>query len=299
MDGKVSDPEGRPRGMQRRRFLGQVSLASAALASGDRLLAGPTAGVAPAESFDALARRLLGEWTEGMRRRQIRSPRDPARHGALDCPACGFIHGRCMDAVHPFLHMARRTGEERWMRSAVEVFEWSRNVTLESGAWTVMPDPKSWRGITIFGAIALAESLHHHGDLLDTAVRKRWTTRLSRAADFVLGFFNIKFSNINYSATALHGFHLFTKVLDDPKYLRRARELAAELRGFFTAPNELLYGEGKPKEKSSRGRYPVDLGYNVEESLPALALYALDTGDEALTRRVADSMRSHLAFLLP
>lgn len=44
---------------------------------------------------------------------------------------------------------------------------------------------------------------------------------------------------------------------------------------------------------------PVDLGYNAEESLPALILYAELTGDEDVGRAVLRTAREHLNFMLP
>lgn len=49
-------------------------------------------------------------------------------------------------------------------------------VSQEDDSWTVITNPKSWRGISIFGAIALAEALHYHGHILDKATHKAWTT---------------------------------------------------------------------------------------------------------------------------
>lgn len=48
-----------------------------------------------------------------------------------------------------------------------------------------------------------------------------------------------------------------------------------------------------------RGCWPVDLGYNVEESLPNLILYGLTTGDEEVLDIVTESLRQHLNFMLP
>ena len=44
---------------------------------------------------------------------------------------------------------------------------------------------------------------------------------------------------------------------------------------------------------------PVDLGYNVEESLPNLAYYALMVNDRELLSIVERSMNTHLEFMLP
>jgi hypothetical protein len=43
----------------------------------------------------------------------------------------------------------------------------------------------------------------------------------------------------------------------------------------------------------------VDLGYNVEESLPSLALYALTTNDRPVLERVIAALRAHMEFMVP
>jgi hypothetical protein len=278
----------------RRTFLKATAAASAAIAVPSVLRADENR----LHTFESFVRDLLGDWCEALLALQINSPADPTRHGALSCPSCDFLHGRCPDAVYPFLRMARTTGEDRYITAAVRVFDWSKNTTLPSGAWTVVPDPTTWTGISVFGAISLAEALHHHGDLLDAVIRLRWTNRLRLAADFIHRTFTLDFSNINYGATALHALQLFGKVLDDEKYSVRALELASGIHKYFTHPHHLLYGEGKPA-KSPRGLHPVDLGYNVEESLNGIVLYALEVKDTALLETVCKSLASHLAFMLP
>jgi hypothetical protein len=283
------------RSIDRRHFLKIGTASAAAFALSPSLSARET----HAAPFETLVRELFADWCAAMLALQIDSPSDPTRHGALACPACDFIHGRCPDAVYPFLRMARSTGDDRYIGAAIRVFDWSKNTSLPNGAWTVVPDPNTWTGITVFGAIALAEALHHHGDLLDRATRDRWTSRLRLAADFVHDTFTLDFSNINYGATALHGLQIFGKVLLDEKYPARARKLATGIHSYFTQPNHLLYGEGKAGRKSPRGLLPVDLGYNVEESLNGIVLYALEAKDDALLEILRKSLHSHLAFMLP
>ena len=62
-----------------------------------------------------------------------------------------------------------------------------------------------------------------------------------------------------------------------------------------------MWGEGErgPAAVTPRGSRPIDVGYNVEESLPNLALYGSLTGDEVVMGAVAESLRAHLPFLLP
>ena len=286
----------------RRRFCQRVTLGAAALASGMRL--GAVGGPARPEvdsASRAMFTGLLLDWCDGMMAHQIKEPADLARHGALGCPACAHIHGRCMDAVYPFFHAAKLTGDRRYVEAGKAVMDWAEhNVSQADGSWTVIANPKSWAGISIFGAIALAETLHHHGDLLDAATRAAWTARLRRAADYIHRTFTIDFTNINYPATAVHGLHLFGTILDEPAYLAHAKTLATGVKDYFTSPHGLLLGEGKPsRAQSDRGLYPVDLGYNVEESLVGLSLYAVEAGDAELEALVVRSWRAHLAFMLP
>lgn len=250
--------------------------------------------------YKDLIESLLRTWCDGMIKHQIVDESDPARHGALWCPACQKIHGRCMDAVYPFMHMAHKTGDKKYLDAAILSMEWSKNVSKEDGSWTVIPDPKSWAGITVFGAIALAEALHYHSEILPKDIEQQWRNRLAKAANYVYVNFDLEFTNINYGATAIYAFLLIGKELNDQKLTDRSHELARGIKAFFTEPNALLFGEGKPSQsRSAKGLLPVDLGYNVEESLNALVMYALHENDEELLTLLEKSLRSHLEFMLP
>ncbi len=132
---------------------------------------------------------LLQTWCDGLVARQVTGIADTALRGGLLCPACGLIHGRCGDAVYPLLRVAHSTGDEKYLRAALAVHEWSeRTVSRADGSWVNDVSLSTWKGITVFHAIALAEALEHHGTILDAAVRKRWTERLARAAKFLDGF---------------------------------------------------------------------------------------------------------------
>jgi hypothetical protein len=181
------------------------------------------------------------------------------------------------------------------------LLSWSDLVSGHDGSWVNDPTGNAWKGITVFGAAALGEALRHHGDLLDDAARTRWENRLRRAADFLHGFITMDTGPINYPITAASTLAIAGQVLGEERYTIRARELAHQSLAFFTQPNNLLWGEGArgPDDASPRGLRPVDLGYNVEESLPALAMYARLTGDEKVLAVAVESLRSHLEFLLP
>nr|WP_319509526.1 hypothetical protein [uncultured Draconibacterium sp.] len=288
--------------MERRKFVRDIGI-------GSLILSTPLSGLFTAcagkekkwSEFQLMAKDLLTDWCNGMIKNQIIEPGNTERHGALGCPSCDHIHGRCMDAVYPFLYMADATGDKKYLDAAILVMEWAENnVSQADGSWTVIPNPKSWKGISVFGAIALGEALHYHGNILDEALREKWTKRLRKVADYILDKFSIDFTNVNYGFTAVYGMHLFGKVLHEPKYTARSKELAKDVKNFFTKPNTLLWGEAKPiDKKSAKGLPGVDLGYNVEESLNSVVLYALEENDSELLELLEKALASHAEFMLP
>ena len=252
--------------------------------------------------FKALISNLLEDWCEGMINVQIHNPSNLEEHGALSCPSCAHIHGRCMDAVYPFLYMADITGDKKYIEGAKLVMLWAENnVSQEDGSWTVVPNPKSWKGITVFGAIALAEALHYHGHVLDDKTRTNWTARLEKAGQYIHDTFTIDFTNINYPGTAIYGLNLIGTILKRDDFKAKSKKLASEVKAYFTANEGLLFGECKKSSSklSEKGLHGVDLGYNVEETLNGLVLYALKEKDEELLQILTKSLNSHLEFMLP
>lgn len=274
------------------------ALATGSLFNGSSVLANEAAG----SDFDTLTKDLLAQWCDGLIAHQIDEPNDPTRHGAFSCPSCDWLHGRCIDAVYPLMRMARVTGEAKYKQAAVDVMRWSENVTEADGRWRNDVEKDSWPGTTIFAAIALAEALHFHGDLLEETVQKQWIKRLDDAAEGYLfhELDRIDFANINYGLTAIYGFHLIGEILGKQKFIDRSHKFAGQAKRYFTEPNKFLFGEGKPRDKpSDTGLYPVDLGYNVEESFNGVVMYAIEQNDTELLELLTKSMNSHLEFMLP
>ncbi len=255
---------------------------------------------APHSAEQKLYADTLKIWCDGLVARQVTGLTDPALRGGLLCPACGLIHGRCGDAVYPLLRVAHSTGDQKYLRAALAVHEWSeRTVSRPDGSWANDVSLSTWQGITVFHAIALAEALEHHGAILDAATRKQWTERLARAAKFLNGFISIETGNINYPVTSSLAFVLCGRVLGDAHYIERGRKMAHQAMSYFS-PNGFLCGEGHPLAGVSvKGCRPVDLGYNVEESLPSLALYALLTDDKPVLDQTIAALKTHMEFMLP
>ena len=243
---------------------------------------------------------LLATWCDGLLARQITEMKDPAFYGGLMCQSCAFIHGRCGDAVYPLLRMAHTTGEAKYVRAAMLVHEWSQAmVSRPDGSWVNDVTLSTWQGITVFHAISLAEALKHHGEVLDAATRARWRDRLAAAAKFLDGFITIETGNVNYPVTSSLAFYLCGQVLGEDHYLQRGREMAHRVMQQFS-PDGFLFGEGHPLQGlSPKGCRPVDLGYNVEESLPSLAIYSVLADDKPVQEQVVAAMKTHLEFMLP
>lgn len=291
-----------------RRKLLQLSTASAAaLGAGIALpellssASPPAPAPVSASSEKELYASLLHAWCDGLVARQITGMADSMLDGGLLCAACGLIHGRCGDAVYPLLCVAHSTGNDKYLRAALAVHEWSeRTVSRPDGSWVNDVSLSTWQGITVFHAIALAEALAHHGRVLDSATRARWTDRLDRAAKFLDGFITIETGNVNYPVTASLAFQLCGQVLGESHYLDHARSLAHQVVEEQFTPAGFLAGEGHPlKGVSPKGCRPVDLGYNIEESLPSLALYAKLANDQPILDQVVAALKTHLEFMLP
>jgi hypothetical protein len=283
----------------RRQMLQLSATAATAFTTGLTLPALAADKKQPQSNPPNLYAQLLETWCDGLLAHQSTNP-DPTLRGALLCPACAIIHGRCGDAVYPLLRMAHTSGKAKYLEAALLVHEWSeQQVSRADGSWINDVTLSSWQGITVFHSIALAEALHHHGAILDPATRQRWTDRLARAAKFLDTFITIDTGNINYPITASHCFALCAQVLGDHHYSDRAHTLAHQSLEHFT-PNGILFGEGHPQTAiTAKKCRPVDLGYNVEESLPALAQYALLTNDQPVLDQTIAAVRAHMEFMLP
>ena len=261
--------------------------------------------------FDEQIRDLLRDWCDGLIRLQVVAPENQETHGAFRCPACGFFHGRCGDALLPLLAMADQTGESRYLDAALRAAAWTKNVSQQDGSWSNELDPTSWKGTTIFTAIAFAEALEWHGRLLDSDIRTAWRERLKKAGNFI--FEKLKFdaasgdvsvggkeANINYGIGGVYALALLGQLLDEKRFQQRSGEFAGQAMKYFSPKSNILFGEGHPtNSKTAKDCLAVDLGYNVEESLPNLVHYALLTGDKEVFETAVASYQSHLEFMLP
>ena len=241
-------------------------------------------------------RALLNQWCDTLLKLQVHNTENPFLDGGILCPACGRIHGRCFDAIYPLMYMADVTGNETYLKGAQSLFDWAE-AAVSRGNGSYVNDPgSSWAGTTVFSVIQLAESLEYHGHLLDESTREKWKKRIAKAADYLKDYQEFEVCNVNYRITNSLAMELCGKVLGEESYRKRGQELK-EMAVACLTEQGLLVGEGRPVDGfSSKGCRPVDIGYNMEESLPSLVQYAYETDDEELEILVSKALKYHLRF---
>ena len=230
---------------------------------------------------------------------QFKDSAIPGLNGAIYCRACHVIHGRCPDAVYPLVYMYKETRDEKYLNAAKAVFDWGENLLCDDDA--VLNDAQNeWKGITVFAAVSLCEALNCGKELLDGETVKKWEKRLLGMGEWCLQNLDKDCTaNVNYPVTNTFAMELLGRYFCRDDFRRKAKELADYSFSMITE-NGFLIGEGKPRDTiTPLGCRPIDIGYNMEESLPSLVKYAKLTGDEALLERLTDILLKQLDFMLP
>ncbi len=244
-------------------------------------------------------RHLLREWMDAVLSYTLNDRRHPSLDGAIVCPACMMIHGRCHEAVYPLLFLAEDTGENKYLDAARKLFRWSARMLCDDGS-LYNDSQNTWNGTTVFGAISLAKALRYHGRLLGAEEKSAWEKRLWEMALWLReGIVPEKKFNINYIAANAAAMAQIGRYFDRDGMLDQAKKLADFSLQHITESG-LLYGEGSLKRNATpRDGCAVDIGYNVEETLPSLFDYAQAVGDERALSLVRESARAHLNLMLP
>ena len=248
------------------------------------------------------AEELFRRWCFGLLETQLAGTGRREMEGALMCPACGFLHGRAGDAVYPFTRMWVRTGERRWLEAAEKVVDWTELNFRRAGGCYVNDQQSSWLYTSEFSQIALGRTLLRYGKRLPSETAVKWRAIFDRLTEWILAYFERPDRpNINYRAAYCEAMALAWKISGEERFRVAADKMAHEdVMKRFTEDG-FLFGEGRPIDGRSavRGLHYIDIGYNLEESLPALAAAADILGDETLAARIESSARAHAEFLLP
>ena len=243
-------------------------------------------------------RKLLKEYCDAMIELQDKSG-DKAFNGGIYCRACKNIHGRCPDAVYGFTVAAKLFGEEKYIKAAKDVFAYGENMLCDDGG--LYNDAQTtWRYTTTFHLTVVIEALRTGKGIFDAETIEAFEARAEKMANWLYENLDEKSpANINYATTNGLALAISGNYFHEQKYLDRAKRLVSYAMEHISE-NGLLYGECKPHDKlSAKGCNGIDIGYNVEESVPALVKYAFETGDEDLKEKLIGIVRSHLDFMIP
>lgn len=240
---------------------------------------------------------LMKRWCDKLLSYRVSLP-DRLLDGALLCPACHIVHGRIADLTFPLTQIYVRSGEGRYLEAADRLIDWSEeNLSRPDGSWR-NDATNEWKGISAFSALALGEALMRYDSALPQALRDKWHRLFVKLSDYINGPLLAQCNpNINYYAGVACEQAMAWRLTGEACYLEYARQAEAFCRAHFDEDG-LFYGEKTPvDQRTPKGARPIDMGYNLEESLPLLVHYAQLTGeDEAFYR---ERFRDHLAFLLP
>ncbi len=240
---------------------------------------------------------LLKVWCDKLTELQIDMP-DQRLNGGIICPACHFVHGRCGDAIYPLVTLADITGDSNYLTAAKKLFTWTENNMVQQDGSVINDSMNLWKGISVFYLTGLLESLLHHKSIFDSQTYNCWCARANQLLDFLTPYIESCDTAINYSAAMCGALALAYKVFNDEKYLTYANRYAKKVIPFI---NEEGFIVGEPKailEPTKKGCLPIDIGYNVEESLPSLVTYYKITGNKELLPLLLKSLNTHMDFYL-
>lgn len=241
--------------------------------------------------------KLLKTWCDGLIARQTENAFDKQMNGGFLCPACKSIHGRGDNAIYPFYCAFSLTRDEKYRKAARLCFDFHQNYICSDGG--VFNDGTvTWKGITVFSAISYLKTLINFKEYVENL--NEFEERTKIFCKWVYENLDENYgSNINYQCAAALCMALAGEYFKNEAYICRAEKLLAYGMEHFTQ-NGLLYGEAQPHNtKSKKGCVAIDIGYNVEESVPALSEAAVVLKDRAAQDFFANVLLKQLDFMLP
>ena len=243
---------------------------------------------------------LLKTWCDRMTELQLDGKYGEEFRGGLLCPGCGYIHGRIADAVYPMVTMYSITKDEKYIKSAEALFDWTIYNMERPDGLNFNDSYSAWKGISVFFAVSLLQSIYYHADCIPDKFYKKIEAKLRKllnaSYDFVMGLKNPP--AINYPIFLMAEYSLAYKIFGDEKYKITAEKAKENAKSFIT-PEYFIYGEPKSVHTvSPKGGYLVDIGYNVEESISAFTIYGEVMEDREITELALKIAKAHKYFLL-
>lgn len=249
-------------------------------------------------NFKTKVYNLMKDWCDELLKTQLSLP-DPLLDGAIVCPGCAVVHGRCADMVLPLVLLYRDTRDEKYLTAAKKLIDWTEYNLLSENDDIRNDLANRWKGTNIFTCLMLGETLHRFHDVLDKETFTKWDAIFRRRAAASIGWCEKAGPHINYNAGAAAMFAFAYNYTGEKKFLDNAIKQEQFCRAHFDKEG-LFFGEGKPLDgTTAKGCHFIDMGYNLEESIPLLVLHALWMKDDEKIKYYTDRAIDHLGFLLP
>ena len=239
---------------------------------------------------------LMKLWCDTLLTYQVQT-HTPYTNNALLCPACNVIHGRIADLCFPLCVLWDKTGNDYYLEQANALIDWSEfNLKTPDGLW-YNDVGNHWYGISAFSAMSIGESLFHYKDALPTSISEKWLEIFKRMANSLV---NLRLRKsfvpcVNYFCGFASVLAMAWQLLGDERYKTESKYWFETACSHFDNDG-LLYGEIRFTEAKDGSRM-IDMGYNLEESLPLLLRYSQLIGEKE--EFLHQKLRDHLYFLLP
>ena len=257
--------------------------------------------------MSSIYEKTLIQWCDKLCELQITNRPEPYFFGAVHCPACGRFHGRIADGIYPLLTAAKVTGDMKYATAAKNAFTWAEyNVIRENG--TLFNDQNSnWIGVTVFFCTSIAEALINCTEVINDEFKAKLSAQLKKSLDFCCDYIPDCNTVINYKLSIAGALAAGAKALGEESYMQKAKEIVKKAPHYFTEDG-LLWGEYADYANregddaleivSNKGCRAVDIGYDVEETIPSLCLYAELAEDEEFKEFLKDKLYAFLPFML-
>ena len=232
--------------------------------------------------------------------------------GGIWCKGCGTVHGRSGDAVFPLYYMYLVSGKARYREAAKRLLLYISRTQEEDGGWRNEPE-SDWKGTTVFQLLALCHAYDQLtrflADNSDYSDEKTDSLRadsaellplIASSAQWVSNTFGDGGNtNINYYLSSALALHLADRIVEVPQYSKQAKQLMHHFIDTRLSYDGWLYGEKTRMRPFTQMTSMIDIGYNLDMSIGAMAEYARLTNDSKVMAASVHALAAHMNMMYP
>lgn len=219
--------------------------------------------------------------------------------GGIWCPGCQTVHGRCGDAIFPLYYLYVQSGRPEYAHAARLLRRFIAARQQRDGSW-LNELSAEWKGTTVFQLLSLCHAYQYLSAHDESAEAETLKEMIASAAEWVSAEFGGGGNtNINYYLTSAVALYRAHQIVGAPHYARQAERLMNDCIDMNLTRDGFLVGEKTVLRPHTRVSSTVDIGYNLDMSLGAIAEYAVITGNERIRRKAVLALRKHMEMIYP